>query len=628
MLKRICRLLLPDERKMGIRVVCAVFLCALLDFAGLAALLPVLFFLLDDGRDKDAALLFCLVAIVFILVKNALAAGLSRFQNHFLMSLYRRLSFSLFTSYYQRGLLFIRSRGSIRLGYEVNYICYAFSLNLLSPLLRMTGELLLVFWVTAALLVYAPLTVLMLYIAFLPFMLIYGWGIRKPMRRYGEQEQQARREQSRLVTETMKGYAELELNAAFPFLQQAFAQKVRKISESRLKLETIQHLPLCLSEMAVISGLTLLTVFGTGDIKALVGVFALAAFRLLPALRGILGGWTQVQNAVYSLRIIEEGLGDKGMEAVSPSWGQEAFSFQKEIRIEHLTYAYPESKEVLKDFCCTIRKGEYVGICGESGVGKSTLFNLLLGFITPDKGAIRIDGRPLADVPRQEWHRKVGYVQQEVFVLDGTLAENIALGCRSIDKERVAEIVRLVRLDAWMDELPQGMDTPLGEGGGRLSGGQKQRVGIARALYKKAEVLRKYSINSLVYWVTYVHNVVYSFYRSMIYCYINSTQRCAGSIVIDIIPTNGADKRKFFPFAPYFPVTNVIKRYFYPYFPAIIGIKGYSFPYFPYLSGIMKIKTALYSLFSRLDWHKTVVFPCLGEIYEGIRSLSWEIPVT
>ncbi len=137
----------------------------------------------------------------------------------------------------------------------------------------------------------------------------------------------------------------------------------------------------------------------------------------------------------------------------------------------------------------------------------------------------------------------------------------------------------------------------------------------------------KYSINSLVYWVTYVHNVVYSFYRSMIYCYINSTQRCAGSIVIDIIPTNGADKRKFFPFAPYFPVTNVIKRYFYPYFPAIIGIKGYSFPYFPYLSGIMKIKTALYSLFSRLDWHKTVVFPCLGEIYEGIRSLSWEIPV-
>ena len=166
----------------------------------------------------------------------------------------------------------------------------------------------------------------------------------------------------------------------------------------------------------------------------------------------------------------------------------------------------------------------------------------------------------------------------------------------------------------------------------RINTIQEKPVQIAYGLEPAFSINRyfngKYSINSLVYWVTYVHNVVYSFYRSMIYCYINSTQRCAGSIVIDIIPTNGADKRKFFPFAPYFPVTNVIKRYFYPYFPAIIGIKGYSFPYFPYLSGIMKIKTALYSLFSRLDWHKTVVFPCLGEIYEGIRSLSWEIPVT
>lgn len=160
-----------------------------------------------------------------------------------------------------------------------------------------------------------------------------------------------------------------------------------------------------------------------------------------------------------------------------------------------------------------------------------------------------------------------------------------------------------------------------------LMDGQTVKLRLLEPL-QAGNVIGKYSINSLVYWVTYVHNVVYSFYRSMIYCYINSTQRCAGSIVIDIIPTNGADKRKFFPFAPYFPVTNVIKRYFYPYFPAIIGIKGYSFPYFPYLSGIMKIKTALYSLFSRLDWHKTVVFPCLGEIYEGIRSLSWEIPVT
>jgi len=184
----------------------------------------------------------------------------------------------------------------------------------------------------------------------------------------------------------------------------------------------------------------------------------------------------------------------------------------------------------------------------------------------------------------------------------------------SYEEGRIHALLRRVERKSYYKNLPKAIDR------------YKPKDGYEQSLLSVMK--GKYSINSLVYWVTYVHNVVYSFYRSMIYCYINSTQRCAGSIVIDIIPTNGADKRKFFPFAPYFPVTNVIKRYFYPYFPAIIGIKGYSFPYFPYLSGIMKIKTALYSLFSRLDWHKTVVFPCLGEIYEGIRSLSWEIPVT
>lgn len=486
MLKRIYRLLLPSERKMGIRVVCAVFLSALLDFAGLAALLPILFFLLEGGGDRSAALLFCVGAIVFILLKNALVTGLSRFQNHFLLSLYQRLSFSLFTSYYNRGLLFIRNCGSVRLGYEVNYICYAFSLNILSPLLRMAGDVLLIILVTAALLVYAPLTVVMLYAAFVPFMLIYGWGVRKRMRRYGEQEQQVRREQSRLAVEALKGYAELELNDAFPSLQRSFAEGLEKISECRLKLETMQHLPLCLSELAVVVGLTLLTAFGIGDVKALVGVFAVAAFRLLPALRGILSGWTLVQNSACCLRIVEEGLDE---QVAASKEIAAALPFQKEIRMEAVSFVYPGGKKVLDNFSCVIRKGEYLGICGESGIGKSTLFNLLLGFFTPTSGEIEIDGVELNASVRRSWHRRVGYVQQEVFILDGTLAENIALGCGRIDREKVQKVLRQVCLDAWAGELPQGIDTPLGECGGRLSGGQKQRVGIARALYKEADVL-------------------------------------------------------------------------------------------------------------------------------------------
>lgn len=487
MLKEIYHLLLPSERRMGMRVIMAVFFSALLNFAGLAALIPVLLFLIEEKEEKGEALLFCLLAVGFILFKNVLVMGLSRFQNYFLLSLYKRLSFSLFSSYYHRGILFISRLGSTRLGYEVNYVCYAFSMSLLSPLLNMTADVLLILLVTAVLLVYAPMTVLMLYLAFFPFMLMYIFGIKRRIRYYGKKELLARREQTRIVTEAYKGYAELEVNHAFPSLQHSFLKGLDTISFCRLKLETVYHLPLCLSELSVVIGLTLLALSGTGNVKALVGIFAVGAFRLLPALRESLSAWTQIQNSVFCLRIIKAGMEDLfSTFEEKPTAG---LSFEKEIVISNLSYTYPEGKRVLKEFDCTIRKGEYIGIRGSSGIGKSTLFNLLLGFLKPDGGEIRIDGVLLSAENRKLWHCRIGYVPQGVFILDGTLAENVALGCCDISKEKVKRILRQVRLDEWVDELPLGIDTLLGESGARLSGGQKQRVGIARALYKEADIL-------------------------------------------------------------------------------------------------------------------------------------------
>lgn len=487
MLKEIYHLLLPSERRMGMRVIMAVFFSALLNFAGLAALIPVLLFLIEEKEEKGEALLFCLLAVGFILFKNVLVMGLSRFQNYFLLSLYKRLSFSLFSSYYHRGILFISRLGSTRLGYEVNYVCYAFSMSLLSPLLNMTADVLLILLVSAVLLVYAPMTVLMLYLAFFPFMLMYIFGIKRRIRYYGKKELLARREQTRIVTEAYKGYAELEVNHAFPSLQHSFLKGLDTISFCRLKLETVYHLPLCLSELSVVIGLTLLALSGTGNVKALVGIFAVGAFRLLPALRESLSAWTQIQNSVFCLRIIKAGMEDLfSTFEEKPTAG---LSFEKEIAISNLSYTYPEGKRVLKEFDCTIRKGEYIGIRGSSGIGKSTLFNLLLGFLKPDGGEIRIDGVLLSAENRKLWHRRIGYVPQGVFILDGTLAENVALGCCDISKEKVKRILRQVRLDEWVDELPLGIDTLLGESGARLSGGQKQRVGIARALYKEADIL-------------------------------------------------------------------------------------------------------------------------------------------
>ncbi|MBQ8442555.1 MAG: ABC transporter ATP-binding protein, partial [Bacteroides sp.] len=223
-LKRIYRLLTPEERRTGGKVATTVFLTALLDFVGLAALLPVLYYLLEGGENQRAALWFCVLAVGVILFKSVLGAVFSRFQNRYLMSLYRRLSFSLFSSYYRRGLLFIREQGSNRLGYEVNYMCFAFSQSMLAPLLRMAGDGLLIVLVTLALLIYDWVTVLVLYASFLPFMAVYVWGVRKKVRKYGEQELQAKREQAKVVMDTFRGYTELEVSGAFPTQQASFLE--------------------------------------------------------------------------------------------------------------------------------------------------------------------------------------------------------------------------------------------------------------------------------------------------------------------------------------------------------------------------------------------------------------------
>lgn len=481
-------MLQPSERREGWHVVAIVLFSAILDFAGLAALLPILYYLLDGGDNPQAALYFSILALSVIILKSILSIFFSRYQHRYLLSFYKRLSFSLYSSYYSRGLLFIRENGNNKLGYEVNALCYAFSQSLLAPMLRMMGDLLLVILVTVALLIYDGATVLMLYAIFLPFMMFYLFGVRKYLKRYGKMELDAKRQQSRVVMDTFRGYTELEVNGAFHSLQESFLEGVDKVSTSRLKMDVVQKLPLFLSELSVIIAITLLVVFGKGDVKLVVGIFAVAAFRLLPALRSILFGWTQIQNVSSCLDTIEEGL-ENGQTKKEEDSGNQHIHFEKEIEIENLTYAYPDSRNVLENFSCRITKGEYVGFKGSSGVGKSTLFNLLIGLLEPASGAIRIDNTPLSAGNRSSWLKHVGYVPQDVFIFDGTLAENIALGYRQVDRDKVEKTLAMVSLGSWVNSLSEGMDSVLGEAGSKLSGGQRQRIGIARALYKEADVL-------------------------------------------------------------------------------------------------------------------------------------------
>ncbi|MBR5857058.1 MAG: ABC transporter ATP-binding protein [Bacteroidales bacterium] len=491
--RRIIELLRQDERKRGVKVAVALFFTTLLDFVSLASLLPVLYWLLKGGENSRAALFFSLLAVALIIVKGSVNILFSRYQHKYMLSIYRRLSMALYEAYFNKGLLFIKEEGTNRLTYDTNFISYTFSQNILPSLLRMMSDSLLIVMVAVALAIYDFKTSLILVCSFMPFMAIYLFGVRKRVREIGKEDIKARRKQGRIVMETFKGYADLQVSGAFPYVHRTFKSGLEEIGRNRLKMDTLMRLPLFLGELAVVLGLGLLVVTRSGDISLVVGVFAVASFRLLPALRGIMTGFAHIENASYSLDIIEKAIGTEQavpeVKENAPECGEESRLFSKNISFENISYSFPDGESIFSNFNCSIGSGEFVGFNGYSGAGKTTLFNLLLGFIEPQEGSIKLDGVPLVKENRARWLKQVGYVSQDVFIFQGTLAENIALGENEIDRNRVEEVLEMVCLKEWREGLAAGIDTEMSEEGKNLSGGQRQRIAIARAIYKEVDVL-------------------------------------------------------------------------------------------------------------------------------------------
>ena len=232
------------------------------------------------------------------------------------------------------------------------------------------------------------------------------------------------------------------------------------------------------------------------DILPNLSVMALAAYKLLPTLQLLFSQLVTVSASSYTLGQLEEEMFQLEAETEPISeFGDSSreLSFNKEIRLENLAFSYSEGiAPILKDFSLTIGKNESIGIAGPSGSGKSTLVDLILGLHTPLEGAILIDGDPLTPSNMAAWRRMIGYVPQDIYLLDETIEANIAFGVPSVevDQKALREAAQGAQiLDFIKSELPHGFQTLVGERGVRLSGGQRQRIGLARALYNMPPVL-------------------------------------------------------------------------------------------------------------------------------------------
>ena len=279
MVRNIVRLLSEKQRRRGVWVVFSVLARAILDFAGIAALVPILLIVVKQDGGRSMMLAVCGVVLLFVLLKNTLVMLLAHVQSCYQLEIYREFSTRMFANYYHRGLLYLKGKSSVRLGHEVNHVCYMFSLCVLAPVFRIAGEAVLILLIVLALIIWKPYAGCLLCGAFLFLSVLYICLVKKRLRRYGMEELEARRKQSRTVVEAFRGYAELEIAQAFYTSLASFNQGLDSIIGNRLRMEVYQLFSSFLSEVAIVIGLALLIGTGSGDLGLISGVFAVAAFR-------------------------------------------------------------------------------------------------------------------------------------------------------------------------------------------------------------------------------------------------------------------------------------------------------------------------------------------------------------
>lgn len=499
-------------RRRAVVVAITIFLRALLNFVGIAMLLPILALIIDSDNitsnttlskvydiagfesHSNFIIAVCAAVVGVILIKNIAVLLLYRFERDFIYALYKHLSERLYRGYHSRGLGFIKRSNSALLTRNINVVSLTFVVGVLKPMASIASEVLLFMLLFGALMWYAPIAALLSIAIFLPTMLIFYLGVRRKLQDIGIRENEAQRIKSRIVAETFRGFADVEIGGAFPELFDRFERAMNEAVTLRKRNATISMLPQMFTEVGLAAGMALLVIISLGmssdNLSLMFGVFAVAAIRLIPSIRNIMSSWSAIRYNRYSIATLAEADIEEKVE--EESFTAERFHFGDKIELEELTFQFDDATSpTIRNMSLEIKKGERLGIRGASGTGKTTLFNLILGLYQPTSGKILIDGEKLDHSNVRKWQNTIGYVSQSVFIADMTLAENIAFGQKpeDIDYKRVEQVLELADLSSFVDTLPEGYRSRIGEQGSRLSGGQRQRIGIARALYKNCDIL-------------------------------------------------------------------------------------------------------------------------------------------
>ncbi|MDX2248438.1 MAG: ABC transporter ATP-binding protein [Bacteroidia bacterium] len=502
--------LLPGKYKSrGIWVFLSLLVGSILELFGLATLIPLFSVVLEEdgihsskyllavydyfGFETESGFIIALCGLILFLIvsKNLMKLAINYYQASFSFSLFRHFCTSLHRHFYRQGYLFFKEKNSNEIVRDINEASIRFAKSVVIPLLSLFSELFILMLILLGILLYDAKVLGLLLITVLPAFFLFYSSTKKKIQQINETQHALNAALWKNLYESIFGYVDVEINNNRKFFFDRYYDNVSKTKQLQTSLHVYNQAPNVVIETAMIMGVLAIVIYGIfflpskTEMTLLLGVFGLAAYRVLPSVNRILVAILSIKGNQYTFGIV--GQVKELEEGQIP---QQPLRFQEEIIVDNLTFSYNGRPErILDRVSFQVKRGETIGIVGKSGSGKTTLANIILRFLPETSGRILIDGIHLDATRLNAWRNLIGYVQQEVYVVDGTLAENIAFGYEKPDESRVWEAIRRACLEDLVNALPQGIHTPIGERGSQISGGQRQRVGIARAIYSGAQVL-------------------------------------------------------------------------------------------------------------------------------------------
>lgn len=432
------------------------------------------------------------------------------------------ISYRLLSNYLTQPYVFFLNRHSGEMGPRVLTESEQVVLRFLIPAAELIAAGLTTFAIFCLLLWVDPIvTLASFFVIGGSYIFIYSL-VRRNLKALGLTRVETNRQRFRMANESLTGIKDIKLLGRETSYLKRYASPSIEMAQAQAKIVIVSGIPPIALQALSLGGVVLLCLLminpdeitsgkAIGGILPIMGVFAFAGQRLMPELSKIYNALAHLQAGSAAVDTVYEDLVLRKCGHGLPDAPPAAMGLKVSLQLDNVTFKYPNTDDSgLRNVSLSITAGEKIGIVGTTGAGKTTLADIILGLLEPKQGRLIADKKEITQENLRAWMQSVGYVPQDIFLIDAPVIENIALGIskEDIDYERVRGAAKIARIDEFiMDELSHGYETNIGERGVRLSGGQRQRIGIARALYNNADLIVFDEATSALDNVT-EHNVI------------------------------------------------------------------------------------------------------------------------